>query len=345
MTENYARLKKLICAGVIVAVSSVGGGLSTAAADTIVASYFDAGTPFDAAIAKKRFEKELGEELGVTVEWKQFKSGAYAVNAMLGGSVDIAWVGSPPAAVAISKGVPADVIWVLDLVGTAEGLAARANITSVQDLIGQKIGVSFGSTTQYSLMKTLEHYNVSPNQVELLNMGATESLSAFVRGDIAAAYVENPSLGEIVKAGGKVLVYSGDVAKWGYPTMDLLMVRRDYGKQHPEVVARFLKILAEVTNEAIKDPADTSETLSAFLSISKQEASDMLAGYVFPTIEDQLSATWFGGSNGPSAMAKALQATAQFTKDQGEIDTVLPDYSVGVDGSYMEEAKRLLGAQ
>jgi taurine transport system substrate-binding protein len=157
--------------------------------------------------------------------------------------------------------------------------------------------------------------------------------------------VENPSLTQVVKAGGKVLVYSGEVAKWGYPTMDLLMVRRGYGKQHPEVVARFLKILAEVTNETIKNPADTAKTLSAFLSVSNQEASDMLAGYVFPTIDEQLSARWFGSSSGPSGMAKAMQATAQFTKDQGEIDTVLPDYSGGIDGSYMAQAKRLMGAQ
>ena len=59
----------------------------------------------------------------------------------------------------------------------------------------------------------------------------------------------------------------------------------------------------------------------------------MLALYDFPTLEQQVSATWLGGG-----VAGALQATSEFLKDQGKIDKVLDSYDGASNASFAKMA-------
>ena len=54
----------------------------------------------------------------------------------------------------------------------------------------------------------------------------------------------------------------------------------------------------------------------------------------FPTQEQQVSEAWLGGG-----ALKALQASAEFLKDQGQIDQVLSDYTPYVNASFAQQAK------
>lgn len=64
-----------------------------------------------------------------------------------------------------------------------------------------------------------------------------------------------------------------------------------------------------------------------------------LALYAFPTAAEQASPTWLGGG-AQSGAAKSLAATATFLKSQGTIQTVLADYSAGVDPQFVQKAAR-----
>jgi taurine transport system substrate-binding protein len=64
-----------------------------------------------------------------------------------------------------------------------------------------------------------------------------------------------------------------------------------------------------------------------------------LALYAFPTLTEQASPAWLGGG-AQSGAAKSLAATAAFLKTQGTIQNLLPDYSVGVDPRFVQQASR-----
>lgn len=150
------------------------------------------------------------KEMGVPIKWVKFDSGGAVNTAIAGGSIDFGGVGNPPAAVGVSKGLPYEGIFVLNMLGAVESLVVRTekNIKTVKDLVGKKIGVPFGSTTHYLLIAQLKKEGVDPRKMTIIDMGPIDALAAWLRKDIDAAYVWEPSLDKIVKSGGTILLTS-----------------------------------------------------------------------------------------------------------------------------------------
>jgi taurine transport system substrate-binding protein len=55
--------------------------------------------------------------------------------------------------------------------------------------------------------------------------------------------------------------------------------------------------------------------------------------YKFPSMQEQVSATWLGGGS-----AKAMANTAVFLKEQGRIQEVKPNYASFVTDVYVKKA-------
>ncbi|RVD47606.1 taurine ABC transporter substrate-binding protein, partial [Mesorhizobium sp. M7A.F.Ca.ET.027.03.2.1] len=182
------------------------------------------------------------KETKAVIDWRKFDSGADVIAAVASGSVDIGYVGSSPLAAAASRELPIQTIFIVGLIGESEALVARngAGIEKVADLAGKKVAVPFVSTTHYSLLAALKHEGVDPKSVVILNLRPPEIAAAFSRGDIDAAYVWDPALGQI-KTTGKVVVDSSQVAAWGAPTFDAWIVRTDFAEKNPEAVRDFVK--------------------------------------------------------------------------------------------------------
>ncbi|TIR63388.1 MAG: taurine ABC transporter substrate-binding protein, partial [Mesorhizobium sp.] len=140
-------------------------------------------------------------------------------------------------------------------IGESEALVARngAGVEKIADLAGKKVAVPFVSTTHYSLLAALKHENVDPKSVEILNLRPPEIAAAFARGDIDAAYVWDPALGQI-KTTGKVVLDSSQVAAWGAPTFDAWIVRTDFADKHPEAVRDFVKVTGDAYAQFLAKP-------------------------------------------------------------------------------------------
>ncbi|MFX7739913.1 hypothetical protein ABTJ99_21405, partial [Acinetobacter baumannii] len=73
-------------------------------------------------------------------------------------------------------------------------------------------------------------------------------------------------------------------------------------------------------NKAAWTPESPMVKAVAKMSGAKPEdVPGSMSLYAFPTLEEQASARWLGGG-----AARALQSAAQFLKEQGTIQTVLP---------------------
>ena len=180
----------------------VGTALGAHAADAVRIGYQTGVDPSKVAQADGVYEKASD----VPIDWRKFDSGADVIAAIASGSVDIGYVGSSPLAAAASRELPIETIFVVGLIGEAEALVARngAGIEKPADLAGKKVAVPFVSTTHYSLLAALKHGGIDPKSVEILNLRPPEIAAAWTRGDIDAAYVWDPALGQI-KTTGKVL--------------------------------------------------------------------------------------------------------------------------------------------
>jgi len=272
---------------------------------------------------------------GATITWSQFGSGADVVAAIASGAIDIGYVGSSPLTAAASQQLPVETIWVVGNIASAEALAVKG-VDKPQDLVGKKIATPFVSTSHYSLLTALKHWNIDPKSVQLLNLRPADIGAAWTRGDIDGAYVWDPVLRQIKTTGGKVLADSADVAKWGGPTFDAWIVRKDYADKHPDVIRAWVKTTADAYAAYLRDPAawnaasPQAKAIADLTGAKPADVPELLKGYVFPTLAQEAGPDFLGGGT-----AKAIADTAAFLVAQGKIPAALPDYAPYVDASFV----------
>ena len=301
-------------------------GISLAQAeDTVRIGYQTIIEPAKVAQADGLYDKAIGRK----VDWRKFNSGADVIAAIAGGSIDIGLVGSSPLAVAASNKLPIQTFLISDEIGDAEALVVRngSGIEKPEDLVGKTVAVPFVSTTHYSLLAALKHWGIDPAKVKIVNSRPPEIAAAWQRGDIDAAYVWDPALGAI-KATGKVLVSSTEVAKWGAPTFDAWIVRKEFAEKNPDVVAAFVKVTGDAYAEYLKDPQGLARRQGNIDKVaephrrrSRRTSPVVLAGYASRPSPSRPRRHFLGGGT-----VKAIARRSVFLKEQRKIAEVLADY-------------------
>ena len=285
---------------------------------------------------KKMLEKEgLG---GKSIEFFQFTSGTEVINAMASGSIDISLNGSSPTAAGYSRGVDLQVIYIYDNINDAEALVVNDKVTAPQDLKGKTIAVPFGSTTHFHMMFALEQLGISPKDVNVIDMSPPDMVAAWERGDLDGGFVWDPALGRM-KEKGHVLLSSGDLSNWGKATFDAMVARKGFTDENPEFTCQWVKMVAAADADYRSNPNDygpgteKAKAIAKAVSGQEEQVGGVLALYDYPSLEEQVSATWLGGG-----VAKALQATSVFLTEQGKIDKVLDSYDGASNATFAKMA-------
>lgn len=322
--------------GPLLAIATLGMSVAHAADKTVTIGYQTDIEPSKIAQANGLYEKDSGYR----INWRKFNTGADVIAAMASGDVQVGFSGSSPLAAGITRGLPIQTFFIAAEIGSAEAFIVRngSNINTPQDLIGKKIAVPFVSTTHYSLLAALQHWNIPVDRVTILNLAPPEIAAAWQRGDIDGAYVWEPVLGKI-QTTGKVITTSAEVRKWGAPTFLAWITRKDFAQSHPDFLVSFAKVTGQVNDDYRKNGARwtaSSPEVEAIARISGSNPADvppLLHGTSYPVLVEQSGNALLGGGT-----ATALANTSKFLKDQKRLDTLLPDYRPTVTAAYVHQA-------
>lgn len=311
------------------------GGLALAdETGKVVVAYQTGVDPSKVVQADKQYEKATGRE----IDWRKFESGAEVIAAVASGDVVVGNIGSSPLAAATSRGLPIQTFLIAGVLGSSEAFVVRngSNITKPEDLVGKKIAVPFVSTTHYSLLAALTHWGVDPKKVEIINLRPSEISAAWERGDIDAAYVWEPALGK-AKASGTELTNSEEVGKWGSPTFDLWITRKDFAEKNPEFLTKFVKVTTDETARYNQDPkaysadAQNLEKIARLTGSKTEDIALFLAGNRYPSAQEQVELL-------TQNFADAIKKTAEFLKSQGKVEEVKADYLPYVTNQFAKQA-------
>ncbi|WP_410211553.1 taurine ABC transporter substrate-binding protein [Aquirhabdus sp.] len=299
-----------------------------------VVAYQTGVDPSKVAQAEGLYDKEIGSP----VEWKRFNSGAEVINALASGDVDIGNLGSSPLAAGASRQLAIEAFIVSAEIRGAEAFVVRtgSEINSPADLIGKKIATPFVSTSHYSLLGALQHWQIPTSKITLINLNPSEINAAWQRGDIDGAFVWSPALAEIKKT-GHVLTSADEVGSWGHPTFEVWVVRKDFAKAHPEIVSKFAKVTLESFANYKQHKSEWTAQSAPVAAIAKltgvkpEDIPTLLEGASYPDLQSQLS---------PRLLAKGtaqdIAKTADFLKSQGMVNEVLSDYSSYVSTQFIQ---------
>ncbi|KAB0676460.1 taurine ABC transporter substrate-binding protein [Aeromonas caviae] len=294
-------------------------GQSAQALDVTVA-YQTSAEPAKVAQADNSFARESG----ATVDWRKFDSGASVVRALASGDVQIGNIGSSPLAVAASQNLPIEVFLLASKLGESEALVVKQGLAKPEDLTGKRIAVPYTSTTHYSLLAALKHWNVDPATLQIVNLQPPAIIAAWQRGDIDGAYVWAPALNQLTKE-GKVLTDSAQVGDWGAPTLDVWVVRKDFAKAHPEVVQAFVNSTLAAQRDYLANPdgwltkPDNLAKLAKLSGVPEADVPALVKGNTY--LDAKAQSAELG-----RLVNQTIIDTARFLESQGKVANAASDY-------------------
>lgn len=342
-TNMFSKLLFLSCSALLFAACGSADGATdsaTASADGDLPDKVVIATlemPNDEGIAKA--EGYFEDEMGVPIEIVQFESGKAINQAMVSGAVDFGLTGSGSAVLGIASGIPIEMIWIHETLGSVESLVAKSdlNATSLEDLKGKNIGVPFASTAHYSLLRAITASGFEETDFTLIDLQPSDLFAAWQRGDIDAAYIWEPTLSELL-ADGNIVLHSGDVAEMGYMTANVEIVRSEFGEAYPEIVEKYIACVDKAVTLYREDPDQAIAIIAGQLNITEASAKLQMEGQNWISAEEQLDAANLGTSEAVGAMAATMYDMGQFYLDQGNI-TASPseaDFAAGINTTYIE---------
>jgi len=195
-------------------------------------------------VAQGYFAKELGSTTLIT---QQFNAGPPEVSALLGGSLDAAFIGSSPAINAFAQSHGQTVRLIAGSTSGGAQLVVRPGITAPAQLKGQIVAdPQLANTQDVSLKKWLKGQHLPAGKgadaVTVQNLQNPRILDAFTSGTIVGAWVPEPWSSQLVVDGGaSTLVDERSLWPGGQFPTTVLIVRTDFLQQHPATVAALLR--------------------------------------------------------------------------------------------------------
>jgi NitT/TauT family transport system substrate-binding protein len=281
-------LAVLVAAGLVVsaaacsrAQSSIAGPVADKGAATeLRLGYFPNVTHAAALIGvgKGLFAAELGATRLTT---QTFGTGNEAVSALLGGSLDVAFIGSGPTINAFAKSAGEGVRLVAGATSGGAQLVVRPGIGSAEQLRGRRVASpQLGNTQDIALKKWLAGHDIPAGEgtddVTIVNADNPQTFDGFRGGQIDAAWLPEPWSSRLVlDAGAEVLVDERDLWPGGQFPTTVVVARTGFLAEHQASVRALLRgLLATidwaqankteawtVTNDAIEEL--TGKALSA----------------------------------------------------------------------------------
>ena len=242
------RLTATLLAALLVPACGGGGGEAT-----LRLGYFPNITHATALVGVE--EGIFARNLGATkLDTFTFNAGPAAIEALLSGSLDAAYVGPNPAINGFVKSRGEAVRIVAGATSGGAALIVRPEIAAAGDLRGKQVASpQLGGTQDVALRTWLKSQGLATDtagggDVSVVPQENAQTLERFRSGELAGAWVPEPWASRLVlEGGGKVLVDERDLWPGGQYTTTVLLVRRAYLQAHPDRVEALLRGHVEAT--------------------------------------------------------------------------------------------------
>jgi NitT/TauT family transport system substrate-binding protein len=200
----------------------------------------------------------------------EFPSGPPEMQAMLGGQIDIAYVGATPPIPAIDQGLDAKIVAAAQTQGSDIVVWPESNFTGPSFLIGKKIGTfPPGSIQDMVLKKWLQDNGVDISKVDIKAMGPGDASIALTAKQVNAVFLPHPSPAVLeIEGNGKSVVKSGEM--WPGHACCVLLVSGKLIRENPELVKEIINIHIKATEHIKENPEDAAEIASRKLGLSKE---------------------------------------------------------------------------
>lgn len=280
-------------------------------------------------------QKGFFERQGLDVELVVIRASDVGIQALAGGSLEIAGSASDAPIAAIEKGL--DLVIVGGIInGLSQSIMAAKKFKSYADLRGATFGaISLTSGVTFALRQVLKSKGLEyPRDYKLLVIGGTpQTYAALLSGQIDAAALSLPVNYAAEEHGFNEIGRFIDVI----PNYQLaaLSTKRSWAEKNRPVLVRVMKAMAETMHWLYRNKEAGADLLAKEMKLKPEHA---LRGWDFYTS----TRTW--DPNGDVNL-DGLQIVTQIYWEQTQSKGPVPKPAKYVDQSYLREALKELGSR
>lgn len=322
----------------IAGLAALGAVQAQAAEEVTVAYFLEWPMPFQYAKVKGMYE----EEMGVRINWVAFDTGTAMSAAMASGDVQLAVSqGVPPFVVATSAGQNLQIVDVAvsysDNDNCVVASALEIDKDSAKELEGKKVGVPIGTAAHYGFLSQMNHFGVDITTMEIVDMAPADGAAAFAQGNLDMVCGWGGALRRM-KENGNILLTGAEKEELGILVFDVTSAPADFIAEESELVAQFLAVTAKANEmwNAGDNRAEMLEVIAKDAGMDLEAAKATIDTFVFPSVEEQLSAKWLGGG-----AQDFMNGVAQIFVDAGSIDSKLDSYAGAVNTEPLQAANSM----
>ena len=251
------------------------------------------------------------------------------IQALLGGSIQLAQVDAATAVNAIGQGM--DLVMIAGTLNSFPySFVAQKEIRKPEDLVGKKIGIlAVGGATETATLLALKAWNVPRQAVTIFPAGdPVARIIALSTKAIDATMLSHPDIAEALRAGMHALADMSEMKQASFP-MNVMVVRRSFLERNREMVKRFQQAYAEGVYQFMSSREKGFAVLSKRLRVKNPKQVEETYQYFakrfsFPT----------------RVSSEGLRNTLEIVAQKNPASKLDPNVSKYLDESTLDELER-----
>jgi len=271
--------------------------------------------------------KGFFNEEGIDIDLKPVGRGGIAIEAVASGSINFAESSHTAFFSAVAKGIPLEGVGIVSrgFFGRMIATKEHANLKSLEDFKGKRVGTQVGSGMHMVVQMLLEQKGLKDEDLGIRNVRTRDMPVAMATGGTFDAVIGwDPHMERIVQNGyGVEIIGTGDFMKLAgitYPF--ILSTTKDYLENNKDTVQGVVNAYAKAHKFIRENP-------EAALNIYYEDIKATGSKLDEPTVKQMMfDVDRFGGVAVTDEDWKDLPATAAFLLKVGRIDTAIDVESI-----------------
>jgi NitT/TauT family transport system substrate-binding protein len=223
---------------------------------------------------------------GVDVTLKEYEAGIPALKDLVAGKLDLA---APADFAFVKQDFQNSDLRVIATVASADNIqfVARKDrgVERPADLKGKRVGVAFGTQSEFFLRTSLSGYGLARDEVKVVDLRPDEAGDAITHGRVDAVVTWEPHVHNLKKLLGSAQVSWS--AQDGQPYYLLLVSRNKLLISRPVATERLLKGLLEAERFATERKAEAQKIVGRWLGVEEEYLAATWANNRFEVRLDQ----------------------------------------------------------
>jgi NitT/TauT family transport system substrate-binding protein len=241
----------------------------------------------EAVLVQIAFAKGFFAEEGLDATPQPHAFGKLALESVVEGKADFATAGDTPFVFAVMNGRKITTFATILTSNRNNAIVARQDrgIAKPSDLLGKKIGVTFGTTGDYFNYSFLLFHGIHENQVRRIAMNPGDMDEALSTGKVGAVSTWSPFRQQMQKKlGSNGVTFFGEIL---YTEIFCVAAPQEYAGKNPETVKKVLRALIKAETFVKRHPEESRRLVAEFTKTDKAIIDDTWDVFTFEVALEQ----------------------------------------------------------